>query len=267
MPSDTSPTFVRDTSVEPLGDGRYSARLDPRWWIGRGPNGGYVAAVVLRAMLAELGDGARQPRTLTVQYPSAPAEGECEVAVTVERSGRTISWLSARLEQGGRLQVLALCACSADYAGAADFEHVERPRAPGVDDAPAVPSIDEVPVFARNFDMRPALGEHAFTGAARARVGGWIRLRERQPRDAPVWATLADAWWPAPFAVLEQPAAAPTVELTIHFHAELPQDDGWTLVDMTADVSRGGFFEEDARLFDADGRLAVSARQLALLVR
>jgi len=36
--------FSTDTAVTPLEDGRYAARIDPGWWIERGPNGGYVAA-------------------------------------------------------------------------------------------------------------------------------------------------------------------------------------------------------------------------------
>ena len=31
--------FATDTAVVPLGSGRYQARIDPGWWIERGPNG------------------------------------------------------------------------------------------------------------------------------------------------------------------------------------------------------------------------------------
>ena len=45
--------FETDTGVQSLGGGRYEAVIDPSWWIINGPNGGYVAAIVLRAMVAE----------------------------------------------------------------------------------------------------------------------------------------------------------------------------------------------------------------------
>nr|HMS73190.1 hypothetical protein [Baekduia sp.] len=45
--------FEQDTAADPLGEGRYSINLSDRWWVGRGPNGGYVAALVWRAMTAE----------------------------------------------------------------------------------------------------------------------------------------------------------------------------------------------------------------------
>jgi hypothetical protein len=49
--------FDRDTVAEPLGDGRYRVRFDPRWHVARGPNGGYVAAGLVRAIRAEVGEG------------------------------------------------------------------------------------------------------------------------------------------------------------------------------------------------------------------
>ncbi|MDJ0787244.1 MAG: thioesterase family protein, partial [Myxococcota bacterium] len=51
--------FDRDTAVSHLGDGRYEARLDRGWWIIRGPNGGYLAAILTRAMQARVGDPSR----------------------------------------------------------------------------------------------------------------------------------------------------------------------------------------------------------------
>ena len=48
--------FDAETAVTPLGDGRYSAGLDRSWWVQRGPNGGYLAAIVLRALTETVAD-------------------------------------------------------------------------------------------------------------------------------------------------------------------------------------------------------------------
>ncbi len=58
--------FAQDAAVAPVGDGRYTARIDRGWWIQRGPNGGYLAAIVLRAILAEVADPERRPRSLAL---------------------------------------------------------------------------------------------------------------------------------------------------------------------------------------------------------
>ena len=97
--------FDEQIAARPLGDGRYRVRFDPAWRVVRGPNGGYVAAVLAEAIRAEVDDPARQLRSLTVHYPRAPAEDEAEVAVRVERTGRGLSTVSARCEQDGRLEI------------------------------------------------------------------------------------------------------------------------------------------------------------------
>lgn len=66
--------FDLDTAVRDLGDGRFGAEMSERWWVERGPNGGHVAAVVLRAIQAAEANG-RAPRSLTVHFPRARSPG------------------------------------------------------------------------------------------------------------------------------------------------------------------------------------------------
>ena len=46
----TMTRFDRDTALSALGDNRFRVRIDPGWWITHGPNGGYVAAILARAV-------------------------------------------------------------------------------------------------------------------------------------------------------------------------------------------------------------------------
>src|SRR5918996_3675775 len=109
--------FDRETAVRPLGDGRYESRLDRAWWVHRGPNGGDLAAIVLRALTEAVGDPTRSPRSLTVHYAAPPAEGALEIATVIERAGRSLTSCSARLTQDGKLIGLALAAFSRPRAG------------------------------------------------------------------------------------------------------------------------------------------------------
>ena len=112
--SDEQTVFARDTAVVACGDGRYTATIDQSWWIVAGPNGGYVAALVLRAVVAEICEPSRRPRSLTLQYLRPPTAGQVEVEVVVERSGRTVSNVSARMTQDGRLLVMAMVTLAVD---------------------------------------------------------------------------------------------------------------------------------------------------------
>jgi acyl-CoA thioesterase len=109
------PGFDADTAVEPLGEGRFAATVSERWWVYGGPNGGYLAAVILRAILATAGGG-QAPRSLTVHFQQVPREGPVELSVQLERAGSRVTFLSARMEQEGRLHATAMAVLSEDWS-------------------------------------------------------------------------------------------------------------------------------------------------------
>ena len=55
----------------------------------RGPNGGYLAAVILRALTATVDDEHRTPRSLTVHYLNPAGDGDVEIETRQERVGRS----------------------------------------------------------------------------------------------------------------------------------------------------------------------------------
>ena len=243
--------------------------MSERWWVGRGPNGGYVAAVVLRAILAATGE-ARPPRSLTVHYPRAPKAGPVELVVEIEREGSRASFVSARMEQGGEVQATALAVLSEDWAEGG-FTELEMPDAGEPGEMHAIEASDRpgAPRMLQNYLVRPALGEPAFSGGP-ARHGTWIRSREPRLLDAPLAAALLDTWFPAPFVRVETPRPAPTIDYTVHFRAPLPPpgatpEDAY-LATFRTGLVRDGFFEEDGELWSTDGTLLAQSRQLALLL-
>jgi acyl-CoA thioesterase len=265
----TLPGFEADTAVEPLGGNRFGAEMSDRWWVGRGPNGGYVAAVVLRAILAAAGE-TRPPRSLTVHYPRAPKAGPVELAVEVQREGSRASFVSARMEQDGEVQATALAVLSEDWAEGG-FTELEMPDAGEPGEMHAIEASDApgAPRMLQNYLVRPALGEPAFSGGP-ARHGTWIRSREPRLLDAPLAAAFLDTWYPAPFVRVETPRPAPTIDYTVHFRAPLPPpgasaEDAY-LVAFRTGLARDGFFEEDGELWSADGVLLAQSRQRALLL-
>ena len=263
--STVATAFDRDTAVEEIAPGVYSASMGADWFIPVGPNGGYVAAIVLRAIEAAVADPARAPRSLTCHYLRPPAQGDVQIAVTVERAGRSVTALSARLTQGDDLCVLALAAFAKEFASALDYSE-PPPEVPAIETTEPRTVHPEAPPMARMLDFRPVLGERPFSGADHAVLGGWTRLAEPRPVDAAVAALMTDAWLPAPWTRLQGLAPAPTIDLTIHFRARLPLDEsGWVLGRFASTTSRDGFFEEDGELWAQDGTLIAQSRQLALL--
>ncbi|MCW2968727.1 MAG: thioesterase family protein [Solirubrobacteraceae bacterium] len=258
--------FERDTAVTAAGDGRFVARCEEAWFAPRGPNGGYLAAIVLRALIAVLDAPARAPRSLTLHYLRPPVAGDVEIAVEVQRAGRRLSTLTARLEQHGRLCVLAIGAFSEDFDSAAEYAD-HAPVVPAPDTIEPAPRSPAMPQIAHRFEVRPAIGGLPFSGGDKALSGGWIAFEDGpQVLDTPALAMLTDAWLPAPFTRLTEPLAAPTIDLTIHFRAPEVLVAEPVLAVFSSRFAHAGFFEEDGELWSADGRLVAQSRQLGLLM-
>jgi acyl-CoA thioesterase len=256
--------FARATAVQALGDDRFAATVDDRWRTPAGPNGGYVAAIVLRALEAAAG---RPARSVTLHYLRSPLPGDAIVEVRRRREGRTLTTLTASLVQEGRPAVLAIAALAGPYPRAVEFAAPGLPVAPYDEAAPYTDFPADFP-FMGFLEHRPALGATPFTSSTEEAVtGGWLALREPAPLDAPTLALYADAWWPASFARMDRPSAAPTIDLTLHFRATPPPGaDGAVAVRFTSRTAHDGYVEEDGEVWSADGTLLVQSRQLALLL-
>lgn len=261
--------FAEDTAVTPLGHGAFEAAVRRRWWVGRGPNGGYLAALILRALTATVGDSARAPRSLTVHFLAVPEEGPVRIECAVERAGRSLSTLSARMLQGERVMALGLASFSTPWPGIG-YADAPMPDVPAPEEIARVEAGGGLPEFVANFDMRFAIGPVPFSSAQRALTGGWLRLAEPEPLDPVAVAAYMDAWAPALFARTSAPVGAPTIDYTVHFRATLPRPDAgredFQLARFSSSVAAEGFWEEDGELWSRDGTLLAQSRQLALVL-
>ncbi len=264
--------FDRETAVRALGDGRYESRLDRAWWVHRGPNGGYLAVIVLRALTEAVGDAERSPRSLTVHYAAPPAEGALEVATTIERAGRSLTSCSARLTQDGKLIGLALGAFSKARPGP-EFADLRPPAAPPPDECEVadVPTDDPfIPDIAMRWENRIVRGGFPLEATGEAVITRWIRLPEGRVVDGLVAAAITDAVIPAVFGRVEEQIIVPTVDLTIHFRSSLPladaKPDDYVLADFRTNVVAEGFLEEDGQIWSRDGVLLAQSRQLAAIL-
>jgi acyl-CoA thioesterase len=262
--------FDSDTAVWP-DDGGFAAEVSPDWRAGRGPHGGYLAAVILRALTHTVAEPERAVRSLTIHYARAPEPGPVRILTTVERAGRSLSTLSARLEQDGKLIALALAAFSVPWTGPElsgllmpDVNPPKEPRKTG--------SLPGAPPFARFITFQRRLGGRPFGGEQEPmEMGGWLGLAEERPVDALSLAFFTDALIPAPFMRLTEPNAAPTIDLTIHFRERLPRTgdpdpNELVLIRVRGGLAHDGFFEEDTVIWAADGSVLAQSRQLALLL-
>jgi acyl-CoA thioesterase len=264
--------FDRDTAVTQLSDGTFAATIAPGWRAGRGPHGGYLAAILLRALTAAVDDSERTPRSLTIHYAASPEVGPVEIHVTIERAGRSLSTLTARMEQDGRLIALALAAFSVPWRSPGANELPMPELGPPDAERRSTPGLfDAAPEFTRQLVMQPRVGAVPFAGSgAPMRVGGWTGLPEPRPVDALALALFCDAWFPPSFIALDSPAVSPTVDLTIHFRQPISLCDcdpaSLCLGVFETRLLHDGLFEEDGVIWAPDGAVLAQSRQLGIIM-
>jgi acyl-CoA thioesterase len=275
---------VNPITVEPGVDGTgpdvsFAAQLAPEWCINGRPHGGYMAAILLRALTHAVDEPDRAPRSLTIHYARPPSAGPVRIYTATQRMGGSLSTLSARMEQHGELVALALCAFSLARASL-EVAELPMPDVSGLD--PARRSDDDVsariergqaPAFMRKLVLQPRGGAVPFAGSDQPLEScAWLGLAEAaRPLDALALALFSDAHFPTPFARLTEPAGAPTIDLTVHFRAadalrRGADSDTLCLTRFRSRVIHEGFFEEDGVIWGADGTVLAQSRQLALLL-
>jgi len=268
--------FDRDTAVsrEQGSDGGslFAAEVSPNWRAGRGPHGGYLAAMLLRALIETVDDPARAPRSLTIHYARAPEPGPVSIHTVIERGGRSLSTLSARMEQDGKLIALVLAAFSVPW-NAPEIGDLRIPDVAPPDSARETGKLREMgaPPFTRHLVFQPRIGTKPFAGSPLPmEVGGWLGLGEPRPIEPLLLAFFSDALFPPVFVRLSERAVSPTIDLTVHFRAPMPaaerESHELCLARFRSGVVHEGFFEEDGVIWARDGTVLAQSRQLALLM-
>lgn len=253
--------FDTDTALEPSGDGRFRGNVTDRWMIGGGPNGGYIAGLLMRGLAALAPNP--DPLSVTIHYAGRPEPGPCEVEVGVVSATKSHAFLRASLTQEGSVRAHGLAVFGQRREGLTDI--LRRSPAVGAPGEGADRERVAPPVFPMSFldrfEYRDPSGADLFAGSddGPARVGGWTRLVDR-PLDNLAVPLFCDAW-PPPMFRRHMPGMAPTIELTVHFrHAPEP---GWHWCQFESTVLSGGYVEEDGEVWSESGTLVAQSRQLS----
>jgi acyl-CoA thioesterase len=266
-----------DSAVEG-GAGSYTAHLHSDWNIW-GPNGGYVAAVLLRAAGAHA--GLARPVSVAVQFLGVADNGPVQLTATTLRRTRRAEAVSVAMAQEDRPVAAAMAWFVHDGLPGLDHDVTAMPAVPG-------------PAELRSFDEHMAESErppppfpfwgnieHWPTdwrpdwpppGPLPPVADTWFRFRPRATFDDPLAdaarlvvvldtmgypaATRAHAWSWAMDA--PPPWVAPSLDLHVRFHRFAP-DSALLLTRVEAPLATAGILSSEGRVWAEDGRLLASA--------
>ncbi len=277
--------FDEATAIRRSGAGRYAVRADERFAIvppgGGAPpavNGGVLMATVLRCVL----DTSPHPHPVatSAHFLRVPQLAAAQVGVTWLKEGRTAATARASLSQDGMpvLELIvttgAVPAAGAGYGQAAELSWTGAPPVlPPLEQCvdlgswPAATGPNGVIGYAGQVEMRldPATtGWRHGEPAGVPEMRGYFRLREDRDPDAYLLSLAVDCMPPVVFG-LGASGWAPTVELTWHMRA-VPAPGVLKVAARGRHVG-GGWFDEEAEVWDAAGRLVAQSRQIARVGR
>ncbi|MEV6948043.1 thioesterase family protein [Streptomyces sp. NPDC051172] len=272
--------FDRDTALVLRAPGVYDIDLSAGWTIINAVNGGYLLAVLGRALADVLPHA--DPFTISAHYLTASQPGPAVVRADVVRTGRTLSTGQASLfqhdDQGREVERIRVLASYGDLDALPD--DVRTTAVP-----PAFPPMDQCfgPQDTAS-DIRlpsggaPVSGSSAIADRLMIRIDpatlGWAVGAPSGKGEMRAWFGLADGRDADPLSLLlavdALPPTAfelglkgwvPTVELTVHVRSR--PAPGPLRVSITTRNLAGGFLEEDAEVWDSNDRLVAQSRQLA----
>ena len=251
--------FLSHTAVSSQGNSRWQAEVHRGWRIGSVANGGYVLALVGRA----LSDALNQPDPLSINafYLAPVALGEVEVAVESLSETRSTHFASADLKQEGQLKLRATAAYTdLDRLSGPDWTNVSPPEVPAFDDV-AAPAMSHLEIH-QSIDLRMVHGSEVFTDGKTNDSGefiAWLAHRDGAAPEPIDLLMFADIMPPPIFTIYGAYGWVPTVELTVQVRRK-PSAGPLLARHTTRQVTRG-VAETDTEIWDSEGDLAAMARQ------
>jgi acyl-CoA thioesterase-2 len=267
--------FGLDTHIE-VGGGKYRATLSEDWRVW-GPNGGYVAAIALRA--AGMEARIKRPASFSGHYLRVGNFGPVDLEVTPVHSGRRAESIHVTMRQDDRPILQAVVRTAAEGPG---LEHdvSQMPDVPPPEELKRfdelVPDNEESYPFWDNIESRIVRQDRA------------LEYHDSQPHEPTLlnWykflptATFEDPFvdagrslllmdtmaWPA--ACQPHPGSdfqAPNLDVTCWFH-QPTFDSEWLLMEYESLIAQGGLMGATGRIWSQDGRLLASGGAQLLCV-
>jgi len=257
--------FARATAVTARDGGGFDATIDDGWSIGGRPNGGYLLAVVARAALTAA-DRAH-PLVISGHFLRPPSGGPARVRTETVKSGRTISTVRATLLQHDEAVLDTLIACGDAIEAEPDWVAGPPPPIPAPEECLGGQPKDQYIELLDRVDVRldPDTAPFRRSRPSRtAQMSGWVRFHDGTEPDTLALPLVADALPPTVFTIGMR-GWAPTVELTVLIRG-VPSP-GWLQCVASTKLVAGGWFDEEADVYDSRGQLVAQSRQLALVGR
>ena len=257
-----------------ISDHVFSFTPDPKYFVGSTPHGGYLLAVMNKALSTVLD----HPSAINsnIYYLDRTDPSEAELHVEVIRTSKGSSMGQVRLIQNGLTTCLYSGLCS-DFKYMKGYSGLETPLPRIMSSLPAedfkVMSYDvlkpgSTPSFIQQLELSVhpdhAWWDRKLSSDASARCSAYLELKGG-PADEFVLSYLSDILPPVVQNKYGSLGWVPTLTLTTNIR-QLPTTNKLFIDGIAKDICNG-YFEQDCYIWDLNGNLVATSRQLAKILK
>ena len=267
--------FQSALKLDQVSENIFSFTPDSRYFVGNTPHGGYLLALMNKALSSVL----THPNSINsnVYYLDRTEPKPAELHVEVIRTSRGSSMGQVRLMQNGKLTCLFSALCS-DFQYLKGHSGLETPLPEIMNSVPENQfkvmnyenfKAGSTPSFIQQLEMS-VHPDHAWwdrdisMDVAEARCSAFLELKGGAA-DTFVLSYLADILPPVVQNKYGSLGWVPTLTLTCNIR-QLPKTNRLFIDGLAKDISNG-YFEQDCNIWDMDGNLVATSRQLAKILK
>ncbi|MDG0966565.1 MAG: thioesterase family protein [SAR86 cluster bacterium] len=267
--------FQSALKLDQVSENIFSFTPDSRYFVGNTPHGGYLLALMNKALSSVL----THPNSINsnVYYLDRTEPKPAELHVEVIRTSRGSSMGQVRLMQNGKLTCLFSALCS-DFQYMKGHSGLETPLPEIMNSVPENQfkvmnyenfKAGSTPSFIQQLEMS-VHPDHAWwdrdisMDVAEARCSAFLELKGGAA-DTFVLSYLSDILPPVVQNKYGSLGWVPTLTLTCNIR-QLPKTNRLFIDGLAKDISNG-YFEQDCNIWDMDGNLVATSRQLAKILK
>lgn len=247
-------------SFEIDNDGLIHADVPNNWMQGRTTYGGLSAALCLQAVEDSF-DDLPPLRSAQINF-IGPVGGKISISTKVMRRGRSVSYISAEMIGEKGLATHAVFCFGESRESRLDKDFTEPPSVPNIEQSKNFFDPGFGPAFALNYDCMLAQGGFPISGSDESEHYIWVRHKDRSAVNMAALIGIADMPPPAVLPMFKEPAPISSMTWMMNFLSDdIRTKDGWWLMRSAAEHARDGYSSQDMQVWNADGKLIVSALQ------
>lgn len=258
-------------AITATGKNVWHSPSSPLYWNSIGPFGGWIAAMLLHAVLSEE-DARGDPVSLQAQFIGSLRQAPFSIHTRCLRQGRSTAFWQSEIRQapdaGGEEQVCANATVTlSGWRDTFALNDAVMPQVPPAATLPHVPPRPfRAPEFLARYDYRMASGP-MFQSAPDMNSLLWVRDAEPRTYDARSIAAICDAPFPSIWLRLDHPVMITTVAYNVFFRTGIAgmakAGDSHVLLQSRCASGADGFFDQDTLVWSNAGQLLAQTQQLA----